>query len=152
MIWISFKNRVVIFHVKCIFLSLFFLRLLISRIKLVFTSWAACPSSRVLEMISKRTPLYLLVGDRIARTPTEIHSSILCFVTQSMCLIFSGFILGNVPKERRNEISKDHVCGGKMLFSSIMSLCLLVSSAGRAQACRAGTMRAEFPFVFFLIG
>ena len=36
--------------------------------------------------------------------------------------MFSGFILGNLPKERRNEISKDHVCGGKILFSSIISL------------------------------
>ena len=44
------------------------------------------------------------------------------FVTQSLCLIFSGFILGNLPKERRNEISKDHVCGGKILFCSIISL------------------------------
>ena len=44
------------------------------------------------------------------------------FVTQSLCLIFSGFILGNLPKERRNEISKDHVCGGKILFSSVISL------------------------------
>ena len=44
------------------------------------------------------------------------------FVTQSLCLIFSGFILGNLPKERRNEISKDHVCGGKILFSFIISL------------------------------
>lgn len=73
------------------------------------------------------------------------------FVTQSLCLIFLGFILGNLPKERRNEISKDHVCGGKILFSSIMSLCLLVSSAGRVKACSAGTLCAEFPSVFFLI-
>lgn len=73
------------------------------------------------------------------------------FVTQSVCSIFSGFILGNLPKERRNEISKDHVCGGKISFSSIMSLCPLVCPADSAKACRVGTLRAQLPFVVFSI-
>lgn len=30
--------------------------------------------------------------------------------------LFTGFILGNLPKERRNEISKDHVCGALILL------------------------------------
>ena len=42
---------------------LFFFRLLISLIKLVFTWWAACLSSRVPEMTSKQTLHYSLVGN-----------------------------------------------------------------------------------------
>ena len=38
-------------------------RLLIFPRKLVFTLWAVCHSSRVLEMTSKQTPLYSLVSD-----------------------------------------------------------------------------------------
>lgn len=30
--------------------------------------------------------------------------------------LFTGFILGNLPEERRNEISKDHVCGALILL------------------------------------
>jgi len=30
--------------------------------------------------------------------------------------LFTGFILGNLPKERRDEISKDHVCGALILL------------------------------------
>lgn len=40
-----------------------------------------------------------------------------CSQTDLLVFLFylTGFILGNLPKERRYEISKDHVCGGKCM-------------------------------------
>ena len=41
-----------------------------------------------------------------------------CYV--KLCRFFlrlAGFILGNLPQERRDEVSKDHVCGGE--FKSV---------------------------------
>ena len=151
MMWISFKDHAVIFLVIFFFITVFpqivdfadKISFYVMGCVSFFKSSRDDIKANAALFTGKVTELHVLL--------TKFTFPSFVFVTQSLYLIFLGFILGNLPKERRNEISKDHVCGGKILSSSILSLYLLVSSAGSAKACRAGTLPAEFPFVFFLI-
>lgn len=50
---------------------------------------------------------------------TFIYTSLLqgvLFEILPFLFTIAGFILGNLPQERRDEVSKDHVCGGEFKF------------------------------------
>ena len=122
MMWISFKDHAVIFLVIFFFFTIFpqivdfadKISFYVMGCVSFFKSSRDDIKANAALFTGKVTELYVLL-------PKFTFPSFV-FVTQSLCLIFSGFILGNLPKERRNEISKDHVCGGKIFFSSIISL------------------------------
>ena len=38
--------------------------------------------------------------------------------------MFTGFLLGNLPKDKHGTITKEHVCGGEFLLQLHSNICL----------------------------
>ena len=117
MMWISFKDHALIFLVIFFFFTIFpqivdfadKISFYVMGCVSFFKSSRDDIKANAALFTGKVTELHVLL--------TKFTFPSFVFVTQSLCLIFLGFILGNLPKERRNEISKDHVCGGKIRYT-----------------------------------